>query len=220
MKRITLPGAFVLFAFGLHAQNHFGSIQPQLAYTTNCECPGGGSGDKGKFATFGFDLGGNRSNLKFGETQENGDQITNGLGYRLGIVSNFQFTRRFSFAPKAELSFNASRLDQSNTSYNVNAVNLEFLGHLKYKFAKGNFSPYLLSGPNFRVPIQQGESNEIPVQEDWAIDLGAGLDIPLGAFKMSPEIRYSYGLKNITESNSFGDLRFHNIALVLVFTDI
>lgn len=219
MKRLSLFGASVLLATGLNAQNMTGFSQPEFPQLTNCACSGK-TGSKSKFLTFGFDLGVNRSNLQFGSTQENGDQITNGLGYRLGIVSNMQFTKRFSFLPKAEMSFNASQLEQSNTSYNVNAINLEFLGHLKYKFARGNFSPYILSGPNFRLPIDRNESNDVPVQEGWAIDVGAGLDIPFGVFKMAPEIRYSYGLSNITSSSNFSDLRFHNIALVLVFTDL
>lgn len=175
--------------------------------------------EKDKFATFGFDLGVNRSNLSFGSTQTDGDQITNGLGYRLGVVSNFQLTRRLSLAPKAELSFNASRLSQEDVNYSVNPTNLELIAHAKYKFRKGRFSPYIIAGPNFRVPVNNNiGDNIIPTREDVAIDVGIGLDVPLINFRVSPELRYSFGLKDINRDSGVSDLKYHNIALVLIFS--
>lgn len=217
MKRVSLILIALLSISHIQAQNQTGFLNPN--YPSIVNCAEANDYDKDKFATFGFDLGVNRSNLQFGDTQTNGDQITNGLGYRLGIVSDFRVTKRFSIAPKAELSFNASRLDQSNTSYNVNATNLEFLGHLKYKFAKGNFSPNIIAGPNFRVPLQKTQNSFVSVKNDMAIDFGVGLDVPMGYFKMSPELRYSYGCSNITQSSQFSDLYYHNIALTLIFSD-
>lgn len=217
MKIVSVIICSILISGAVSAQEFTGKVKPDfpsIKDRTNSSI----SGEKPKFATFGFDIGVNRSNLQFGETQTDGDQITNGLGYRLGIVSNFQFTRRFSFSPKAELSFNATRLDQSNTSYNVNGTNLEFLGHFKYKLMKSNFSPYVIAGPNLRVPLYKDTDKYVPTKEDVAIDFGAGLDIPLKAFKLSPELRYSYGLSNITESSEFSDLQYHNISLSLIFT--
>lgn len=175
--------------------------------------------EKDKTATFGFDFGINRSNLSFGEDINSGEDITNGLGYRLGIVSNFRISKRFSFAPKAELSFNASRISQDNTEYKVNATNLEFMGHLRYKFRQGAFSPYVIAGPNFRVPITTNLSSNdfVPTKQDVAIDLGAGLDVPLGSIMLSPELRYSFGIADINSSSDVSDLKYHNIALTLIF---
>lgn len=217
MKRINLIAVALLLTIGLQAQNLTGYLKPN--YPTFANCAEKNDYNKEKFATFGFDIGVNRSNLQFGELQTNGDQITNGFGYRLGIISNFKVSKRFSIAPKAELSFNASRLNQSNTSYNVNATNLEFLGHLKYKFAKGNFTPYIIAGPNFRVPLEKMQESFVDVKNDMAIDFGIGLDVPMGYFKMSPELRYSYGYSNITQSSQYSDLNYHNIALTLIFSD-
>lgn len=217
MKKLSLIALIVMTSICSHAQNKLGFTSKKFPSLTDC-ANANARNDKGKFLTFGFDLGVNRSDLKFGEAQTNGDEITNGMGYRLGIVSNLQFTKRFSFAPKAELSFNATRLDQSNTSYNVNGVNLEFIGHLKYNLFRTGFTPYLLAGPNFRVPLVNAESDFVPTKEDVALDFGIGLDLPLRNFKVSPELRYSFGLMNITESESYSDLKYNNIALVLVFT--
>lgn len=182
-----------------------------------CNCTGNSGRDR-KIATFGFSFGLNRSNLQFGAAQENGDQITNGLGYRLGVVSELRLGKRFVITPKADLSFNAGQVNQSNTNYDVSASSLELMGHLKYRFAKSNFSPYVLAGPNYRIPLSTRSDNVVPTRNDLAIDVGLGLDIPLIGFKISPEVRYSYGLTNVTNSESFSDLNHHNIAVSLIFT--
>lgn len=216
MKKLTLVGLGCLFVTGSFAQNIGGFLQPKSPQLANCVSEDDRS-SRTKFATFGFDLGVNRSNLKFGEEQTEGDQITNGMGYRLGVLANLQFTKRFAFVPKAELSFNAGRVEQSSTSFNVNTNALEFIGHFKYNFMKQGFSPYLMAGPNLRVPLGQSDGDYVPTKNDVALDFGVGLEMPLRSFSIAPELRYSYGLTNITTSESFSDLNYHNIALVLVF---
>jgi len=168
-----------------------------------------------KFATFGFNFGVNRSNLSFSSNQTDGDLITNGLGYRLGVISNFQFTKRFSIAPKAELSFNSSAFSSSDESL-VNPNNLELLVPLKFKLRKGRLSPYVIAGPNFRIPLQGvNKENLIPTKENVALDIGIGLDVPIFRIKVAPELRYSFGLMNINRNSNVSDMKYHNIALVL-----
>lgn len=198
MKRITL-----ITCIALTATSVFGQVKEE---------------QKKKIATFGFNLGVNRSNLDFGSTQLDGDQISNGMGYRLGIISNFQFTQRFSLAPKAELSFNAAKLEQDGVSYKVSPNHLEFIAHLKYKFKKEGLSPYLIAGPNFRVPVQYLKSNLVPTKENVAIDVGFGMDAPIFGINISPELRYSFGIGNINRDSEFSDLQYHNIALVINFS--
>lgn len=168
-----------------------------------------------KFATFGFNGGINRSNLSFSSQQTGGDNITNGKGYRFGLISNFQFTNRFSIAPKAELSFGSSVLS-SSTEQLVSPNNLEILGHLKFKLRKGSLSPYIIVGPNLRIPIQGANRDDlIPTRQNVAIDIGIGLDVPIFKKRISPELRYSYGLMDINRDASVSGLKYHNIALVL-----
>lgn len=173
---------------------------------------------KDKFATFGFDFGVNRSNLSFGLDQDGAGTITNGLGYRLGIISNFRLSQKFSLAPKAELSFNASRVSQNNVDFKVNPVNLEGMLHVKYKLFKSRFTPYLLAGPNIRIPLVKPNPDYIPLKNDIAIDAGIGLDIPLRNIKLSPELRYSFGLVSNVSSPTFGPLNYHNLSIVLAFS--
>ncbi len=172
--------------------------------------------EKPRIITFGFSAGINRSNLSLRTDDRNTGDITNGLGYRAGLTSNIRFGNHFSLAPKAELSFNASRVEWQESTYKFNPVNLELAGHLKYKFAKGRFSPYVLAGPNLRVPISSNKSSL--TNKDVALDLGAGLDIPIFRFNVSPELRYSFGVKGLMEETAFSNIKMHNIVLVLVFS--
>lgn len=187
------------------------------AAPTDCNCGENNNRDR-KTLAFGFGFGLNRSNLQFGSTQENGDQIVNGMGYRLGVVSELRLGKRFVITPKADLSFNAGQISQSNTNYTVSTSSLELMGHLKYRFARSQFSPYVLAGPNYRIPLRTGAEDYVPTRNDLALDVGVGLDIPLIGFKISPELRYSYGVTNITNSADFSDLNHHNIAISLIFT--
>lgn len=174
--------------------------------------------NKEKFATFGVDFGVNRSNLSFSSPQTGGDNITNGLGYRLGVVSNFQITQRFSFAPKAELSFNTTGLNSGIENYDVNPTNVELLGHMKFKLRRGSLSPYIIAGPNARIPIGTNRENLLPTKEDIAIDLGVGLDVPIFKKRIAPELRYSFGLTNINRDANISDIKYHNLSLVLILS--
>jgi len=233
MKKTSLF-AMLLISGGLFAQDtfadaptlgsnndqsqHFLSIDSPEIQPVGLKCGCAGDKNRRNISTFGFSFGLNRSDLRFGSAQEDGDQIVNGLGYRLGVVYELRLGKRLVITPKADLSFNAGQLNQSNTEYTVSASSLELMGHLKYRFAKSNFSPYVLAGPNYRMPLATRNDNSVPTRNDVAVDVGLGLDIPLIGFKISPEVRYSYGLTNITNSDAFSDLNHHNIAVSLIFT--
>ncbi|MFT5860724.1 MAG: hypothetical protein ACI865_002838 [Flavobacteriaceae bacterium] len=163
--------------------------------------------------TKGFDIGINHANALL--TDNSVATIQNGRGFRVGVISSLMISQRFFLEPKAELSFNTSTLtDASGERFKINPVDLEFIGHLRFKLRKGGFSPYILAGPNVKIPLGQGALT-LPTRQDVAIDIGVGLDVPLFKWRIAPELRYSYGLKNITENASVGDVRFHNVSLIL-----
>lgn len=168
---------------------------------------------RNKRFTKGFDFGVNHAQALL---QNNSvATIQNGRGFRVGIISSLMLSKRFYLEPKAELSFNTSTLtDVNGDRYKVNPVDLELIGHLRFKLRKGGLSPYIIAGPNVRIPLGTGDFT-MPTRQDVAIDVGVGLDVPLFKWRIAPELRYSYGLKNITESSSINDIRFHNVSLLL-----
>lgn len=170
--------------------------------------------EKKRFTT-GFNLGVNHANLILDEASQG--SIDNGIGFRLGLISDFAFSNRFSFQPKAELSFNNIRFQDGVQNIAVNPVNLEFMTHFKIRTKTKPSSLFFTVGPNVRIPIGNGNQT-LPTRDDVALDLGIGYDLGLGKIRVSPELRYSIGLVNITESSSIHDLRFHNISLLLNFS--
>lgn len=170
---------------------------------------------KKRFTT-GFNIGVNHANALIANGTSS--TINNGLGLRFGLISNFAFAKRFSIEPKAELSFNTSSLNNGVENISINPVDLEFMTHLKFNLMRSGVSPYFIAGPNVKIPVGNGTRVTVPTRQDVAIDLGIGIDLPIGRkVRVAPELRYSYGLTNITQSSTLEDIRFHNISLILNF---
>jgi len=168
--------------------------------------------------TKGFNLGVNHANVLLRDNA-NGTNVENGLGFRFGLISSFAFSERISFDPKAELSFNTSTFWDGTQEFAINPVDVELIGHLKVKTKKKGFSPYFIAGPNVKIPLGQNSRATMPTRQDVALDLGVGWDVPLGRkIRVAPELRYSIGLVNLSESSSISDLKFHNVSLLLNFS--
>jgi hypothetical protein len=91
--------------------------------------------------------------------------------------------------------------------------------HFVYKIGESNTVPYLLLGPNLRLPIgnESLTSSDFSNRSDLAIDFGVGLENRFKDFVFAPEIRYSLGLLNVNENPTFQTLKYQNISLVLNF---
>ena len=171
------------------------------------------------FITFGFDVGINKSRLAF--SNATGSYSTPGSGYRLGFVTNFRLGDQFSIVPKAELSFNGARVSDSQGDYKVSLSTMELIAHLKYKTKARNLSSYVVAGPNLRVPLlTRTQDGSFFTQENLAIDFGVGIDLPIFKYRISPEIRYSLGLKEMRSGSSLGNLSYNNFAFVVVFSGL
>lgn len=174
--------------------------------------------------SFGFNVGANYSNLFSPEPLPSNASISNNVGVRIGLISAYHVAPFFSIAPKAELSFNSANVafDGINPSrYKVFPVNLDFATHLVFRLPGEKRSPYFYVGPNIKVPVQQkvADTEDFGSQTDFAIDFGIGFENHFQLFNMAPEIRYSMGLRNVNENPALQSLHFHNIALILNFTD-
>lgn len=202
MKKFILTAFVVATVFAANAQGRF-----QM-------------GDNNQpFLTYGLDFGINRSQLSF--ENATGSSWAHAEGYRFGFVTNLNFTDRFSIVPKAELSFSSAKVDGTSDEFNVKFSQLELMAHMKFKTSYNRFSPYILAGPNVRIPIMtRTQEGGFYTNEDIAIDLGAGLDIPIFRLTLSPEVRYTFGVKDIQSGSSLGDFKHNNIALMLVLSGL
>lgn len=173
---------------------------------------------------FGFNLGTNYSLLQSKETLSGNSEIYNGIGAKIGLFMDYSISKNLLFSPKTELAFNKSGIETTNndnslSTYKVFPISLDIMTHFVYKIGYGKGIPYLLAGPNFRLPLKNKpkSSSEFKNKPDFAIDFGIGLENKLKCFIFAPEIRYSLGLLNVNQNPTFQTLKYHNVSLVLNF---
>lgn len=130
-------------------------------------------------------------------------------GFKLMFVIDMRISDYLSFRMHPGVSFYEYDLTYRFTNGSTirelkspTMVELPLL--LKYKSVRrGNIAMYTVFGikPSLEA---SGKGDEVDIEEnlktknwDIAIDVGVGLDIFYPYFKFSPEIRYSYGLRNM-----------------------
>ncbi len=144
----------------------------------------------------GFNIGCNYSNIL--TPGDHFSRTRNGAGFRLGIVASEEISDKLTLSPKAELSFNDGHIEYASSTYEVYPVNVDLMLHINHRLKSTKFSPYILAGPNVRVPIRNRGYYANPItygnNPDVAIDIGIGHEKLLKYCCFAPEFRYSIGL--------------------------
>lgn len=178
--------------------------------------------DNRYFTHYGFSIGINRSFLNGNDRLPIPATIQNDFGLRLGLIAERRISDLFLISPKAALSFNNNELTYfypfgSTSEQEVMPVHLEFATHLVLQNQCSSITPYLSFGPSLRVPVGESEGTVIdPVKPHFAFDLGVGLVNTLDFFLFTPELRFSYGLKNIG-NYPIPNLYYHQLSFILNF---
>ena len=159
-------------------------------------------------------------------------------GFNLGIISdlhlgshfNLRFLPALSFAQR-NLEYTYSRGDTFNYKKvkPVESTFLEFPLNLKYRSARvNNFAAYVLGGVKYSIDLASQKdvdnafSDEIVVKlrkHDYSYEMGFGLDFFLEYFKFSPELKVSFGVRDllIHDSTQYSDpLRKLNSRILLI----
>ncbi|MEM9895511.1 MAG: porin family protein [Bacteroidota bacterium] len=156
-------------------------------------------------------------------------------GFKLGFLANVKLTQYLDFRGSITVGFYEHDLtyrftDGTDLRALKDATMIELPMLLKYKSARrGNLAMYLLAGinPSIEAAGRGDEGDQLETLEldnwDMSIDVGVGLDIYYPFFKFSPEIRYSYGLRNMLtdDPNDFSlglsRLTRQNLGLFITF---
>ena len=170
---------------------------------------------------FGFTLG--VSNTKFQINynnllnQSNYDQILSKYspGFNVGIImdmkigqnSNIRITPSFNFTDQ-KIYYIDNNIEDIHPSGNTGISNFETPIYLKYRSDRiNNGRAYILIGGNFMLDLSSTE--ELPQNQslefhktNYSADIGFGIDVYFAFFKFSPEIKYSYGLKNMLKGQT------------------
>ncbi|MDP4678860.1 MAG: PorT family protein [Cyclobacteriaceae bacterium] len=154
-------------------------------------------------------------------------------GFKLGFVVNFFLWQYLDFRILPTVGFYQNDLTYrftDGTSHrelrDPTFVELPLL--FKYKSVRrGNSRMYILGGisPSIRA-AGKGEDDEEKLlieSTNLSFEIGVGFDLYQELFKFSPELRYSYGLRNVLQDkkNSFSaglsKVTTHNITFYITF---
>ena len=157
-------------------------------------------------------------------------------GVKIGMPVNLHLFQFLDFRVIPTVSFYEYDLTYRYTNrtelrYIKDATIVELPLLLKYKAQRrGNYAMYLVGGlkPSFEWvgTVEKGDtSTKLDLKKTQvSIDLGVGFDIYFPMFKFSPEIRYSYGLRNMLDKSSNSEfnaplkkLTIHNINFFISF---
>jgi len=163
-------------------------------------------------------------NPKFAEETVNGvpikgtdkiraDITTLTPGFTVGIVTNLRLAESFDlrFLPgmsfgERKLSYNIPVQDVNDPGqkgyYSIKSTFLDFPLLLKYKSRKmNNQRPYLIAGGAYRIDISKsGQEDLVRLKPLSAyLEAGVGWDSYLQFFRLSTELKFSFGLNNILD---------------------
>ncbi|HLN74821.1 MAG TPA: porin family protein [Prolixibacteraceae bacterium] len=137
-------------------------------------------------------------------------------GFTVGIVTNLRLTESLDlrFLPgmsfgERKLTYNIPIQDVNNTdvknteNYSIKSTYLDFPLLLKYKSRRmNNQRPYLIGGAAYRVDISKtGEEDLVRLKPfSTYLEAGMGWDMYLQFFRLSTELKFSFGLNNILDN--------------------
>jgi len=134
-------------------------------------------------------------------------------GFHVSMVSNLRLTKYLDLRFLPGISFGQRPIAFINNDFQsvefspqkINSSFVEFPLLLKYKAKRiNNFRPYLIGGGNLRLDLAAkkdfDDEKDIYLRLkrfDFYYEIGFGFDSYLMFFKLSTEIKYSVGLRNV-----------------------
>ncbi|MEL6635659.1 MAG: outer membrane beta-barrel protein [Bacteroidota bacterium] len=167
---------------------------------------------------FGITLAYNNSNFKIHHSSQfilndsiNTAQSITGPGFNLGIVSNLKVGQYFDFRFLPTLSFAEKNIEYTSDNPNnlqylrkIESVLVELPFHVRYKSAPYNDKRmFVIAGIKYSFDVASDsrarQANELVKisPTDFAVEVGAGIQMFFPYFIFSPEIKLSHGLGNI-----------------------
>jgi len=134
-------------------------------------------------------------------------------GFTVGIVTNLRLTEYLDLRFLPGMSFGDRKLvynipvidvnDPGNKEfYSIKSTFLDFPLLIKYKSKRmNNQRPYLIGGPAYRIDISKtGQEDLVRLKPfSTSIEVGIGWDNYLQFFRLSTELKFSFGLSNILD---------------------
>lgn len=149
-----------------------------------------------------------------GNRQIRADISTLTPGFTVGIVTNLRMTEYLDLRFLPGMSFGERKLvynipvqDINNTGdtdfYSIKSTFLDFPLLVKYKSKRmNNQRPYLIGGVAYRIDISKTGQEDLVRLKPFSssVEVGVGWDSYLQFFRLSTELKFSFGLSDILDS--------------------
>jgi len=127
-------------------------------------------------------------------------------GINIGIVSDLRLHKYFNLRFLPGISFGQRDLyfiyedgKRVENPIELKSTFLEFPLLLKYSAVRDqNFKPYFIGGVNTRVDLARSKQEKMVLKPfDVCLEVGAGIDFYLNYFRLSTELKASFGMLNV-----------------------
>lgn len=166
---------------------------------------------------FGFSLGMHIQDMPLvntGFTQDNGEIWyatipTYSPGFNIGLIADYYLSQYFNLRTNPSIYFGEKKAvfkDEKTEHRFEHAFKSNYLIipiHLKINGSRtNNYRPYLLAGAYTSISVANKKNEALRFNTfDYGLEFGVGFNIYLQYFKLSPELRFSFGLKDIINKN-------------------
>ncbi len=151
---------------------------------------------------FGFSLGMNMMDFAAIPADKENDVNVKALmpGFSVGAIADLRLNRYFNLRFTPTLNLGQRTIEyKDGSSTSVVSIPLYLPLYLKYSSERnGNFRPYLIGGGG--LWWDWGRNKEKPIllkSLDALLEAGVGCDIYFSFFKLSPELKFSFGMNNM-----------------------
>jgi hypothetical protein len=133
-----------------------------------------------------------------------------GPGFQLGVISDLRMNEHMTLRFTPTLMFSQRNLQYSfeNPLYDIRkaiqVANVDLPLNIKWRSDRiNNYRVYLISGFKYSIDMasQQRVVEDVErvklMRHDFAYELGIGVDLYLPFFKLSPELKFSQGMRNL-----------------------
>ncbi len=151
------------------------------------------------------------------------------LGFNLGMLAEYSLSKYFSIRTLPGMNFGGRTLLYKSRKFenvpkdslvfiteemSVGTIDIEIPILIRYKGMRiNNYRPYLVAGGNVRYDLESNRKNKKNKNDemnyviktkplDFFFEIGGGLDFYLTYFKLSTEIKMSYGTQDILVHDS------------------
>ncbi|MDP2890720.1 MAG: porin family protein [Bacteroidota bacterium] len=147
-----------------------------------------------------------------GNRQIRADISTLTPGFTVGIVTNLRMTEYLDLRFLPGMSFGERKLvynipvEDNNSGdtdfYSIKSTFLDFPLLVKYKSKRmNNQRPYLIGGVAYRIDISKTGQEDLVRLKPFSssVEVGVGWDSYLQFFRLSTELKFSFGLSNVLD---------------------